>query len=164
MCDVFLYANPTLAPFLLPTPFGSLEEKKVKTTTNKPRGFLLFLVVGGVVFLRSALGWCACMCPAQSGWCKPAGPLPRCLLVCLTADPFCRINPSLFVSFSVMKLKGCIWSEHRCDWFTEWPLNLRSCFIYRQCCCMHCTAECNYCSGFTSVTPSVSTSHFQTNT
>lgn len=55
MCDVFLYANPTLAPlFPFPLPlFPSLNclGGWVKTTTNKPRGLVVDVVVVIVVIV-----------------------------------------------------------------------------------------------------------------
>lgn len=61
MCDVFVYANPTLAP-LSPSPSyfspPSIAGKKRQNNNKQASWFLLFLVVGVVVVVsvQSALG------------------------------------------------------------------------------------------------------------
>lgn len=51
MYDVFLDGNPTHGPLLFSPPSLCGGKKKVKTTTNKPRGF----VVSGVVVISMRL-------------------------------------------------------------------------------------------------------------
>lgn len=85
-CVMFLsMLTPPLPLFLLPPPISPLPQllgKKGKTTTNKPRGFCCFWWWVLLLLLSPySLLWDEVpACIAHSGWCKPTGPLSRCLL------------------------------------------------------------------------------------
>lgn len=78
-CVMFLSTlTPPLPLFLLPPPISPLPQllgKKRQNNNKQASWFLLFLVVGVVVVVvvsvQSALGWGACMHPAQ--WMMQAG-------------------------------------------------------------------------------------------
>lgn len=92
------------------------RKKKVKTTTNKPRGFSClwwWCCCRWVVLLSS------CIQPRESGWCKPAGQSTVQMCAGTLRTRLIVVNMSLFVCCAIHSHKA--WSlELRLTWASHW--------------------------------------------